>query len=89
MCRDGVCGDWPGNPDPAHADWLYVDDETPGVELNGDWTITRCLNGGMQGDRALTSSGWKSEFAVYPLPVGKAGRYRLYGRIPYDWSHVV
>jgi len=82
-----IGGDWPGNPDPKHAFWLYVDDETPGVKLNGDWILTRCLNGGMSGDGAQTSYGWKSETAVYPLPVAKAGRYRLYGRIPYDWEY--
>ena len=82
-----IGGDWPGNPDPERRGWLYVDDETEGVELDGDWTSTRCLNGGMLGDIAHTSCGWKSCYAVYPLPVAKPGRYRLYGRIPYNWEY--
>ena len=80
-------GDWPGNPDPEKVGWLYVDDESPGVDLDGDWILTHCLNGGMAGDVAHTSYGWKSNYAAYPLPVEKPGRYRLYGRIPYDWGY--
>jgi len=82
-----IGGDWPGNPDPNRKGWVYVDDEMAGVELDGDWTSSRCLNGGMSGDIAHTSCGWKSCYAVYPLPVARPGRYRLYGRIPYTWEY--
>ena len=49
----------------------------------GEWW---CCNGGQVGDKAKWSRGAKSGPVVYPLPVKKSGRYRLYGNVPYEWG---
>ena len=78
-------GDWPGNPDPARKDWIVVDDEDEDVRFEGAWTSDFCENGGQIGDRAHFASAGPSVRAIYPLAHVPAGRYRLYGRVPYSW----
>lgn len=78
-------GGFPGVPDPLTAGWLIVDDESEGVEFGDGWKKTRTTNGGQVG-------GWshfpdmKAGKAIYPLPVGKKGRYVLMGKVPYSWA---
>ncbi len=77
-------GDFPGNPDPARTDWRTVDDETPGVTFKGKWWQGYNCCGGQCGDKTSWSSATDgSAVAVYPLPVEKAGRYRLMGIVPH------
>ena len=87
-------GDFPGNPDPEKANWLIVDDETPGVKFTGKWRFFNNANGEQVGDGSHFPPGgspWSCNLkvgagdgeAVYPLPVPKKGRYALFGRIPY------
>ena len=78
-------GDFPGNPDPAKKDWLVVDDEDEGTVFGGNWRSSFCCNGEQVGDKARFAVKGAKE-AVYPLPVDRAGRYRLYGRVPYLWN---
>ena len=75
-------GDFPGNPDPAKKDWRIVDNEDSGVLFNGKWNAWFCANGEQVGDK-MSTPGKNAKEAVYPLPVDKTGRYRLYGRVPY------
>lgn len=89
-------GDFPGNPDPAKRDWAIVDDESEGVTFGRGWKADHNPNGEQVGDISHFpgKSGWTSFSAegepglgdvVYPLPVARAGRYALMGRIPYLW----
>jgi len=77
-------GDFPGNPDPERLDWRYVDDESEGVEFVGKWRRSWNHSGGQCGDR--THHGAKDSVAVYPLPVERAGRYRLMGVVPHFFN---
>ena len=78
-------GDFPGNPDPAKADWRIVDETGKGVVLKGKWRYRYCQNGEQVGEGChLALEGAK--MAVYPLPVDRAGRYRIYGKVPYFWK---
>jgi hypothetical protein len=78
-------GDFPGNPDPAKKDWLIVDNDDKGVVFGGNWRKSFCDNGEQVGETMrVPVNGAKK--AVYPLPVNKAGRYRLYGKVPYRWN---
>lgn len=89
-CRElqhRIGGDWPGNPDPSRKGWSYVDDESPDTVVNGKWAQDFCCNGGQFGDKASWSFGPETGGSVvYRLPVARAGRYRLYGKVPYDWT---
>jgi len=80
-----IGGDWPGNPDPSKADWRYVDDETAGVSFGSGWRHGFCCCGEQFGDKASFASHTSAP-AVYPLPVEKAGRYRLHAIVPYFWE---
>ena len=80
-----IGGDFPGNPDPAYAGWLIVDDEDEGVKFLGGWRETFCCNGGQVGDKVHEPTETAGR-AVYPLPVEKPGLYRLMGRINYRWD---
>ena len=88
-------GGFPGCPDPDKANWIIVDDEDPGVTFGIGWTEGHNPNGEQVGNVSHFAGGspwnltkpknqWVGE-AVYPLPVKKAGRYTLKGRIP--WHH--
>ncbi len=79
-------GDFPGNPDPARLNWRYVDDETKGVELQGKWRWCWNPSGGQCGDG--NHFGTPDSVAVYPLPVEKAGRYRLMGIVPHLFNRM-
>ena len=80
-------GDFPGNPDPALAAWRYVDDESKGVELRGKWRWQWNCSGGQCGDG--THRGVSPDaVAVYPLPVEKAGRFRLMGIVPHLFNRM-
>ena len=81
-----IGGDWPGNPDPAKKDWIIVDDEDKDVRFEGSWTAHIHENGGQVGDWAHMSDGKAGDRATYPLARVPAGRYRLYGRVPYSWA---
>ena len=75
-------GDFPGNPDPAHVGWRYVDDESEGVTFEGKWHCDYNCNGGQCGDK----TSWGGDAAVsatYPLPVERAGRHALKGLVPH------
>ena len=90
-------GGFPGVPDPALEGWRFVDDESEGVTFGKGWRNGWCPNGGQCGNRTHFPNGrmWGTEDgkpnysnvepAVYPLPVEKAGRYALYGKVPYSW----
>ena len=53
--------------------------------LNGKWRYRYCQNGEQVGEGChLALEGAK--MAVYPLPVDRAGRYRIYGKVPYFWK---
>ncbi len=81
-------GGFPGVPDPKTAGWAIVDDESKGVTFGKGWRKSRNHNGGQVG-------GWthfpnrkaaKHEPATYPLPVKKAGRHVLMGKVPYAYE---
>ena len=88
-------GDFPGNPDPTTKDWQIVDDETPGVTFGKGWVRGDNPNGEQVGhvshfpgyDNYYVDLAKDNDFGdvVYPLPVGKAGCYKLIGRVPYMW----
>ena len=89
-------GDFPGNPDPAYAKWRIVDDEDDGVVFGVGWKANHNCNGGQVGNfshypqgssfvKPLDGKAVGSGDAVYPLPVERAGRYALMGRVPYCW----
>ena len=82
-------GDFPGNPDPAHAEWRYIDDMDERVKFGKGWKYRRFHNGDQFGHGAHTVQGSLSGAGdvVYPLPVGKAGRYALMGRVPYLYNN--
>ena len=80
-------GDWPGNPDPAHAKWTFVDDEDESVRFGKGWVCNHMCNGEQFGEKAhvLPPKARKgAEPAVYPLPVAKKGRYRLHAKSPFQ-----
>ncbi len=79
-------GDFPGNPDPAHAAWRIIDDEMPGVEFKGSWKTRSWSNGEQYGDYARVLGKKDGSEAIYPLTVEKAGRYTLMMRVPYEWN---
>ena len=83
-----IGGDWPGNPDPETRDWLVVDDEDEGVEFSGKWWKGFHCNGEQVGNRASATRDDAAATAVatYRLPVGKAGRYSLKGKTPWQWA---
>ena len=62
-----------------------MDDESDGVTFGPGWWQSFCNNGDQIGDKAHYGSQ-KSGQAVYPLPVEKAGRYRIYFNVPYHWN---
>ena len=78
-------GDWPGNPDPAHASWRIVDDESEGVTFGNGWVKCWNPNGEQQGHLSHSCGNLsKAGEAVYPLPVETAGRYRIYAKTPFS-----
>lgn len=78
-------GDWPGNPDPAHASWAFVDDEDASVRFGKGWRSSFQCNGEQLGEKAhVAESPRDAEPAVYPLPVAKKGVYRLYAKTPFS-----
>lgn len=82
-------GDWPGNPDPARANWKIVDDEDASVSITGrHWHKAWQPNGGQVGklSRTIRSEKAGDAKAVYPLPVSESGRYRLKGNTPWCWE---
>jgi hypothetical protein len=90
-------GDFPGNPDPSVKDWIIVDDETPGVTFGAKWKSLHNANGDQVGQSSHYPPGglgWGVDFAdstgvgdvAYPLPVKKAGKYKLLWRVPYMHS---
>ena len=85
-----IGGDWPGNPDPTLRDWRYVDDEDANVVFTGKWNKCHSSNGGQRGNMFSRWDGKSPAKAVYPLPVEKAGRYRLLAVEPYyaSMSHL-
>ena len=83
-------GDFPGNPDPSRASWRIVDDEDADTVFGAGWVSNFNCNGGQVGNKShyLRQSAGKNPpgDAVYRLPVGRAGRYVLMGKVPYCWS---
>ena len=96
--QERLGGGFPGVPDPRTAGWRIVDDESPGVVFGKGWKAQHNHSGEQVGNIAHfpKKGGWATnqpkgedsatEPAVYPLPVEKAGRYALMGRVPYNWS---
>jgi hypothetical protein len=77
-------GDWPGNPDPAHATWRIVDDESDGVVFGKGWHERWNSSGEQEGNRSHCCGKLAmADEAVYPLPVAAAGRYRIYAKTPF------
>ena len=83
--QERLGGGFPGVPDAKTAGWLIVDDESEGVKFGKGWNARHNANGDQVGNVAHRPSG-NAEPAVYPLPVAKAGRYTLMGRVPYAWN---
>ena len=83
--QDRLGGEFPGRPDPKLANWRIVDDESDGVAFEGKWRHEFCENGEQVGEKASVAVNGAKK-AVYPLPVGKAGRYRLMMRVPWHWN---
>ena len=81
-------GDWPGNPDPAHATWKIVDDESEGVTFGKGWKKCWNSNGEQEGQQShCCSKPSTAEEAVYPLPVAAPGRYRIHAKTPFaPWT---
>ena len=79
-----IGGDWPGNPDPATADWIYMDDEDAGAKFEGTWRAGFNYSGGQRGDKSHFGSGGAAK-VVYPIPAAASGRYRLMALVPYQW----
>ena len=78
-------GDWPGNPDPAHATWRIMDDESEGVTFGKGWRLGWNCNGEQVGHVSHRCGARSTaEDAVYPLPVAAAGRYRIHVKTPFD-----
>ena len=80
-------GDFPGNPDPDRLAWRIVDDESDGVEFRGKWSWRWNASGGQCGDKTHHGTG-DDAVAIYPLPVEKAGRYRLMGIVPHLFNRM-
>ena len=77
-------GDWPGNPDPAHATWRIVDDESEGVVFGKGWRPCWNSNGEQEGHQSHCCGNLsKTDEAVYPLPVAVPGRYRIHAKTPF------
>ena len=83
--QERLGGGFPGVPEKRTEGWRIVDDETPGVTFGKGWSRRRNVNGEQIGGFAHFAKE-NAEPAVYPLPVEKAGRYALMGRVPYDWA---
>ena len=78
-------GDWPGNPDPAHATWRIVDDESKGVTFGKGWSRGWNCNGEQVGHVSHHCGKLSTaEDAVYPLPVIAEGRYRIHVKTPFS-----
>ena len=78
-------GDWPGNPDPAHASWRIVDDESEGVTFGKGWRACWNPNGEQEGHRSHCCGNMsKAGEVLYPLPVAKPGRYRIRAKTPFS-----
>ncbi|MBQ9432192.1 MAG: FAD-dependent oxidoreductase [Kiritimatiellae bacterium] len=83
--QERLGGGFPGVPEKKTAGWVIVDDESEGVKFGTGWRRGRNCNGEQVGGFAHFPSQ-KAEPAIYPLPVGKSGRYAIMGRVPYSWS---
>ena len=80
-----IGGDWPGNPDPARANWRIVDDEDEdAVTFGKRWRFAWNPSGEQVGDRTHYARE-SAEPAVYRLPVERAGRYALKLKIPFHY----
>ena len=78
-------GDWPGNPDPAHATWRIIDDESKDVSFGKGWRVCWNSNGEQEGNISHCCSDLAdAEEAIYPLPVDRAGRYRIHVKTPFS-----
>lgn len=80
-----IGGDFPGNPDPSTGDWQIIDDEDKGVIFEGEWKEKFCECGEQVGDKVHIPLESATR-VIYPLPVKKAGQYRLMGKINYKWE---
>ena len=88
--QDLLGGAWPGRPDPRHVRLRIVDDESEGVVFSGPWRERHNPNGGQVGNVSHSLRGAKKGMTVrYPLPVGQAGRYRIYRNVPFDPWHLL
>lgn len=90
-------GGFPGVPDRETEGWIVVDDEDEGVTFGRGWNVVHNPNGEQVGNVSHFAGGsdwrpnkpaglWVGE-ATYPVPVPKAGRYAVYGRVP--WHHAM
>lgn len=76
-------GDWPGNPDPARAGWIYFDDEEKNVfDFSGEWWVWYTPSGGQHGNLSHFPRAHPGK-AVARIPVKEPGLYELYARYPY------
>ena len=88
--QDLLGGEWPGRPDPRYARLRVVDDESEGVVFVGAWNERHNPNGGQIGNISHSRRAPKRGDVVrYPLPVEKAGRYRVYRNVPFDPWHLL
>lgn len=83
--QERLGGGFPGVPDKLTEGWLVVDDEMAQVKFGNGWK-RRFWGNGEQVGHCAHVAGRNAEAAVYPLPVKKAGRYALMGRVPYSWA---
>lgn len=80
-------GDWPGNPDPATADWMIVDDED--FDLPEGWGRNYCCNGCTVNDKYSSCRAGDPAVGILEMkfPIVKKGRYLLKRNIPFlpEW----
>ena len=76
-------GDWPGNPDPAHAGWIYFDDEDENLfSFQGEWRSWYTPSGGQYGNLSHFPRENPGR-VVCKIPVCEAGLYELHACFPY------
>ncbi len=85
MLQERLGGGFPGVPDRKTEGWAIVDDESPDVKFGKGWARRHNNNGDQVGDFSRFPKA-DAEPAVYPLPVEKAGRYVLMGKVPYSYG---
>ncbi len=90
ILQERLGGGFPGVPDKETLGWTIVDDEDEGVRFGAGWEKRYNINGEQVGNVShYPIAGVDKKAAdetgdvIYPVPITKAGRYAVYGRIPW------